>query len=403
MGKWERGVRNPGRYYRPRLCLIFEAIPEALGLSPNPRLLHDIGRLSQRRVERQRAAKTPTPQRMSFPVVNQERLQRTLHYLWPVDGPLLDGLEATAAEFARRSEIEAPSEVLPGLRDQLGALEALMSRSQPPAFEARLRAVSSRIAELVGFSSYISGQRVDAFNAYAVAEVLGREAGSGEMVAMVLAAKSRLHSRTVQERGDPGRAIALLESAELATSPSLPPALRAWIYGRRSEEHAELGDDLASGRDLDNAYRIVGSSSGHNLFSSLDSAWLDNYRGVRAVKLGHLDEAISVYETVLQGTDPRLVWERTLASTHLASAWAQRREVERACDLLTEAVASAAAIGNLSGMRMAIRVREHHLGSWPRNPHVRALDEAIRTARGRQPIHAWVPSEQEKPDADQDR
>ena len=383
VGKWERGVRNPGRYYKPRLCLIFEATPEQIGLSRAPRLIHDVSELNRRRIERQQTATRRGTGALSLPTVDQERLQRTLQHLWPVDGPLLEGLEATAAEYGRRCETEAPSAVLPGLRDHLSTLEALMSRTQPPALEARLRAISSRIAELTGFSSFVSGNRVEAFNAYAVAEVLGREAGSGELVAMVLAARSRLHSQTAQERRDPQRAIALLDAAELAASPAVPPALRAWIYGRRSEEHAEQGDEVASGRDLDDAYRVLGSSTDHNLFSSLDSAWLDNYRAVRAVKLGHAEEAISVYEAVLQGTDRRLLWERTLALTHLAAAWAQRREVERACDLLTEAVGAAADVGNLSGLRMAARVRERHLGNWRRNSHVRELDDAIRAARGR--------------------
>ena len=31
VGKWERGVRSPGRYYRPRLCLVFEAMPRRSG------------------------------------------------------------------------------------------------------------------------------------------------------------------------------------------------------------------------------------------------------------------------------------------------------------------------------------------------------------------------------------
>jgi tetratricopeptide (TPR) repeat protein len=260
-------------------------------------------------------------------------------------------------------------------------LEALMSRSQPTALEARLRAVAGRIAELVGFSSYIAGHRVDAFNAFAVAEVLGRDAGSGEVVATVLAAKSRLYSRSVQERGDPARAIALLDAAELSTSPAVPPALRSWVHGRRAEEHSDQGDDVASGRDLESAYRVLGSSSDNNLFSSLDSAWLDNYRGARAVKLGRSDEAIRIYEGVLQYTDPQLLWERTLALTQLATAWAQREELEQACWLLAEAAASAAANGYTTGLRLVVRVRDRQLGRWRSEPHVRALDEAIRSAR----------------------
>jgi transcriptional regulator with XRE-family HTH domain len=44
--KWERGVRRPGRYYGPRLCLLFGLAPQELGLVASPRLLADCRRLS---------------------------------------------------------------------------------------------------------------------------------------------------------------------------------------------------------------------------------------------------------------------------------------------------------------------------------------------------------------------
>jgi transcriptional regulator with XRE-family HTH domain len=43
VSKWERGARKPGRYYRPRLCLLFEATPAELGFPATPRLMKDIG------------------------------------------------------------------------------------------------------------------------------------------------------------------------------------------------------------------------------------------------------------------------------------------------------------------------------------------------------------------------
>jgi transcriptional regulator with XRE-family HTH domain len=52
VSKWERGVRSPGRFYRPRLCLVFEAMPQEIGLPANPRLLQDIGDLARRRLDR---------------------------------------------------------------------------------------------------------------------------------------------------------------------------------------------------------------------------------------------------------------------------------------------------------------------------------------------------------------
>ena len=39
VSKWERGIRIPGRYYGPRLCLLFGVPPGDLGLIPSPRLI----------------------------------------------------------------------------------------------------------------------------------------------------------------------------------------------------------------------------------------------------------------------------------------------------------------------------------------------------------------------------
>jgi hypothetical protein len=44
--KWERSVRRPGRYYGPRLCLLFGLPPQELGLVASPRLLAECRRLS---------------------------------------------------------------------------------------------------------------------------------------------------------------------------------------------------------------------------------------------------------------------------------------------------------------------------------------------------------------------
>jgi hypothetical protein len=37
VSKWERGVRNPGPFYRPRLCLALDTMPQELGFEPEAR------------------------------------------------------------------------------------------------------------------------------------------------------------------------------------------------------------------------------------------------------------------------------------------------------------------------------------------------------------------------------
>src|SRR5215470_2834605 len=58
VGKWERGDRNPGRYYAPRLCLLFDSTPEQLGFTPRPRLLASIRELRTKTIRRRHAVVT---------------------------------------------------------------------------------------------------------------------------------------------------------------------------------------------------------------------------------------------------------------------------------------------------------------------------------------------------------
>ncbi len=73
---------------------------------------------------------------------------------------------------------------------------------------------------------------------------------------------------------------------------------------------------------------------------------------------GRLASAEGEYTTVEYPTPP----VSTPALTHLAAAWALRAEVERACALLGEAVETAAATGNSSGVTLAQGTRQRYLG-----------------------------------------
>jgi len=374
VSKWERGVRRPGPRYQARLCVVFDADPVALGFVDGPRLQRDIADLRRRRA-------SARPDDAGDP--GGDRLASAVRHLWPADARLLDDLEAAARAFARRTETERPEAVLPDLERHQGHVDALLGRSHPPALQRRLLAIASQLAELAGYGSMVAGQSGGAWRSYASAEVLAREAGSGELVAAVLAARSRLHSRSAGGRGDPARAVGLLDAAEVAAGPAGRPALRAWVLGRRAEERAELGEELESGHDLDAAFRAVETieMAAWNLWSDLDSAWLQQYRGARDLGLGQGLAAAAVFEDVLATTDRRLLVERAVAQTRLAWALALMGEPERAAELLVEAVSLTTSAGDRRGLDVVQRVREQQLTRWQTEVTVRRLDAAIRAAR----------------------
>lgn len=377
VSKWERGARRPGRRYQPRLCLIFDAMPAELGFVEGPRLLHDVGELRRRQLER------PASVDGALEHVDRARLAATIKHLWPADRVLVDGLARTGQDLAARTDAGPAGDVLPDLRAYLDQLHALLGRSQRADIEAQLKALASAAAQHAGFLADSLGWTRQAYAFSAEAELLAREAGDRNRLAEVLIDRAEQLSRRASGPEQLAPPIALAEAALATMDGSASAGLRGWAHGQASADFSAQGEDIVSGRHLDAAYRATAGvgSSALNLFSDYESAWLESYRGLRALHLGQAEEAQRVFEAVLGSTDPRLFWERSRALYRLAWALALRDEVERSCELLVEAVALTSRGGDARGLAAAARVRAQQLGRWRTDPAVRRLDQAIRAAR----------------------
>jgi transcriptional regulator with XRE-family HTH domain len=386
VSKWERGDRTPSRYYRPRLCLVFEAMPEQIGLEPTPRLLQDIGELARHRLEGQRPPGVahrggPELRRTAFPDMDRERMAAALRYLWPVDRPLLDGILRAGRELVRRADIEAPDNIVPDLQGYRQALLALLSRSQPAAAAAQLQGVASEISRNIAWLGDPLRDWPDTYANYALAESLAREAGNGDQLAQVLVNKSELYFHRVALADNRETASTLVEGAAVTMTADALAGLKGWVLGVQATFAAVDGDETRALRYLEYAYRLAAAAPAEmNLFSDYDSRWLDGYRASALAKL-RPDEAIELYESALRETDARLTWERTSVLAQLAVLYAGRGEVERACVLLGDTVMLAQATGDERGLALAERVRRRLPGRSSTDPYVRRLDEAIRTAR----------------------
>jgi tetratricopeptide (TPR) repeat protein len=302
----------------------------------------------------------------------------------PIDRPLVEGLARAGRQLSFRADTEAPHIVVPDLLVYVEGLKGLLSRSQPEALAAELRRLASTAAHHAGYLLDLSGRWGEAYTHFALAESLAREAESGTQLAQVLVNKAEVYRRRARGPEDLGPSLTLTRAADLAVGPDAPAGLRAWILGELATHAAEAGDHRASGRFLERAYGVAAGAGAEemNLWApELESAWLEDYRGFRALRLGEADEAIETYEGVLRSTDPRLLWERVRALSQLASAWLLKEEVERACGLLLRAVELAGASGDMRGLQVALDVRERQLGRRRWDARVRDLDEAIRLAR----------------------
>jgi len=208
--------------------------------------------------------------------------------------------------------------------------------------------------------------------------VLAREAGNYLELATTLVGKSGFYLP-----GDMDTAIQVTHGASLLLSSQAPSGLTAWIWGERAMQEAELGHEIEAMRYLERALQVAATDpAGLNLFSpDLAASWLDRRPAVVALKLKRSDEALSILEENSRKLDPRLTREVVLNLTDQATAWAMRKEPQRACVTLVQAVQLAVSSGNRRGVDLARQVREQQLAKWRSDQHVRDLDEVIRVAR----------------------
>jgi hypothetical protein len=303
--------------------------------------------------------------------------------LWPVDRPLLDGLDRASQRLSLRVDSEPPHAVAADLSRYLDLLIELLSRSQRSDHGCELRRIAASVGQNLAFAAWMSGDAAATTRNFALAESLARESRSGSQLARVLVDRSEVAGQLAQAGDDWEEARMLADAAETAAliDPTTPPGTLAWIYGERSLQRAELGDELGSGRDLERMeeIRLTSAPEALNIFSpDLSSAWVDRYHARRALRFGQADEALTAGESVLAGTDPRLYWERAQALIQLAEAWLLKGDLRASADRLSEAMDLLKSTGNARDLRAVHRTMNRMRQRWRRTPELRQLDEQLR-------------------------
>lgn len=394
VSKWERGIRTPGPYYTPRLCLLFRLRPEILGFLPGPRLASECRRLSQ--ALGQALAHTVDPvRRRDFieyllwggavlatgSTIDAERIVAGAS--GHADRRLLDDLHMVADEDARRMHTDAPRDLLPQVQRHLAYAQALVRSARLPTQETRLYLVAGTLAAVAGKLSFGLGNPGDAHADYVAADSYAREAGDGPLRGYVLGLRRQLYSDLWQ--GWPGtgssKPLQLLNEAHAAAGGSSSPWLRMWLLASRAEEHANLGDARSAHRDLDGADHLLGTATvaDHGFFAhwhESPAARLAAFRGNCAQMLGRTVEATATMEEALVALDPSLVSIRSSELVDLAMAYAKGNEIDRTCRLLAESLDLCSEGGLVVQVQRVIGVRQH-LSQWRDTPVLREFDERL--------------------------
>jgi hypothetical protein len=381
VNRWRRGRQSPSPYYRRLLHHLYVSVCDG---SPRPsavpahRLIdHEAEDVKRRRFLTYLAVLAEST------LVDPDRLDSALSSRTGMDRSLLDGLEAVTRSYARRWHSVPPEVLLPVIRHHCAALHELQLRSYPPAIGRRIRSLAAEATALLGWVVYLTGDRTTSDAYYALAREMALDVRDEMVSGFVLVARSFLYSTLF---GGPREAASLParlldEAVEVSTHTS-SPYLKAFALRRRAEERAvrnEAGDAAAVQRDLESADAVFAAARTRDdgFFHYTDQGRLAGTRGTCATLLGNVDEAVRVLSQVLSTTPPSLAAERSTLLTDLAAAYAQRAEVEYACELLGRSVL----LGHSSDanrIRRIVGVRQTYLHRWEGVPSVRLLDEQLR-------------------------
>lgn len=220
------------------------------------------------------------------------------------------------------------------------------------------RELCSVVAEatwLAGLNSVDSGRHALGQQYYTQALNLARQAGDTLYAANVLGEMSRVTIEVAQNPGDAQHATALARSALQLANGAATPALGAYLHAIEARGLALLGDTKGTHEALDNAQRSFDRNG-------TEPAWLSFYGesdlmsdiGQCLRDTGRPQQGVALLERALGTLPEHRVTARAKTQIHIAAAYLELRDYEKADQVTAEALA---AIGPLSSSRIVERVK----------------------------------------------
>ncbi len=250
---------------------------------------------------------------------------------------------------------------------------------------ARLQSIASDAAALAGEGNLNAGRSSQAQAWFTKARDLAVESGDRRLEALARAEFARISAGGPEP--DHAAAVAALEpAAELQQF--LPPRGRALVFAFLAEQHAELGDDLVSGRFLEHARaaaaRVVlegpgwGWWSSHGILGGWDGVRPQVFAGGRLLALGRPAEALELFDAALDGTTVPV--RRAQMYEDLMRACVGVDDPERACASAVAALGEAKTYELGKCVPQIRAVRLSFPPQWNGQPPVLDLDERLALA-----------------------
>jgi transcriptional regulator with XRE-family HTH domain len=331
---------------------------------------------------RQHAHRPPTLASLSAAlVVDPERAASPL----ATDARLVADCERLNRALGYLRRTLPAAELLPLIEAHLASLRRRISAGSDRRARS-LRSIAAGAATLGGWLCFSLERRQEARAYLSWAEGIAREIEDREVLMLILMLRADLAScvPTGGQEGLPEEARRLLDEGLLLAAPSAPACLEAPLLLRSAEEHAFLGAEGSSRRDLEQAERVLGAADRPGFYLRPDAgepgwrpAVAASFRASCLQLLGQARPAVEVLQPVLAALPAP---DRAAPLTDLAAAHAQAGDLDRACALLSDAVEIAAEHGQPGRGRRIAGVRRRHLARWEGEPALQRLDEELALA-----------------------
>jgi tetratricopeptide (TPR) repeat protein len=327
VSRWENGHDVPDPLDQRLLCRVYGQTSEELGFVRAERDALEVPRVS--------------------PAVGPEMV----HYFRNV-----------FVEHLRADNLMGPHHLVDVVRAQATLLDKMLPNSRS-AIRRDLLSLAFRYNELAGWLYQDAGNPDAAMRYSDRAMEYAVELGEARETAYVLMRKADIAG----DLDNPDRVIGLTEAALRAAGDG-DPRLKALVLRLRGRAHAQQGNVGECVRALDGAYDEVlrRGEEPDGLTDYCTPAYIGMEAATSWSRLGRFDTAVSTYERSLQTWPSELRRDQGLCLARLASAYAGRGDIDRACTTGRRAVEvvgtalSSRALNELQRVRVRLAPLRRH-------------------------------------------
>jgi len=306
-----------------------------------------------------------------------KRLSKALSRSVYVDDMTLQHLQAITKSYWYLRASVASQELLSGVLGHLSTVSEMLPTATGSTNRGRLYSIAGEVALIAGQMAFDMGDYAAARSYYKTAAETAAEAQDTLLHAVALARSSF----TYTESGQLERALILVQRANDVARHTDNGLSRAWIKVIEAEVYANIHDARLAETALVAAEEMYSQrvASEDVYWTGFNASRLAGYKGICLVRLAKPDEGLVSLEQSLKLMETGALRRRPRILTDMAFAHVQRREIEEACRLASEALTTSRASGNTMVISRLDKLH-HALKPWRASAAVRDFDEQLLLA-----------------------